>query len=220
MERIVAIGDIHGCVKTLQALIDKLSGYKNDLHVFVGDYVDRGPDSRGVVDFLLGLREERECIFLRGNHEQMLLDAVDSGDFNSWILNGGKETLNSYGYKDDSFTFPDDHLLFYKRTTLFYETKDFFFVHAGAPPHLTLREGKQLPDAEDYFLWGRDHLNALETPWEKTVIFGHTPRSFPIRKPSMIGIDTGCVYNTVGQGKLTAVVLPDKKFIEQKSLDR
>lgn len=217
---IVAIGDIHGCSKTLKALWDHLAPWKEYLHIFVGDYIDRGPDSKGVIDFLIQAREERETIFLRGNHEQMLLDAVDSGDTSLWQLNGGMETMESYGCTDPkSFELPEEHLLFYRRTALFFETADYFFVHAGAPPHLTLREAKQLPEAEEDFLWGRDHLNALAPPWEKTVVFGHTPRAFPIRKPSMIGIDTGCVYNRTGQGKLTAVLLPEMKFIEQTSLD-
>lgn len=217
---IVAIGDIHGCSKSVAALWDQLVPWKEYLHIFVGDYIDRGPDSKGVIDFLLRVREERETIFLRGNHEEMLLDAVNSGDTHLWRMNGGMETMQSYGCTDPkSFELPKEHLLFFERTQLFFETEHYFFVHAGAPPHLTLGEAKLLPESEEDFLWGRDHLNALETPWEKTVVFGHTPRAFPIRKPSMIGIDTGCVYNRTGQGKLTAVLLPETNFIEQPCLD-
>ena len=93
------------------------------------------------------------------------------------------------------------------------------FVHAGAPPHQTIKQSKNESQSDHFFLWGREHLNAFETPWEKTVVFGHTPRPFPIQKTNMIGIDTGCVYDELGYGKLTAVILPDAEFVQQESLD-
>jgi serine/threonine protein phosphatase 1 len=218
-ERIIAIGDVHGCLKTLKALWKKLEPHKDVPHVFIGDYIDRGPDSKGVVDYLLEIKDERNCIFLRGNHEQMLLDALEQGDSYNWMLNGGETTLKSYGEDVLVRDIPEEHIRFYRNTKLFHETSDFFFVHAGAPPHKTLEESKDDSRAQQFFLWGRDHLNVFETPWEKTVVFGHTPRPFPIKKKKMIGIDTGCVYNKIGYGKLTAVLLPDMKFIQQVSLD-
>ena len=102
---------------------------------------------------------------------------------------------------------------------MFYDTPDYFFVHAGIPPDKSV-ENNILENPENgFYLWGREHLNARTVPWEKTVVFGHTPRAFPIRKNKMIGIDTGCVYNEVGYKKLTAVVLPEMNFIQQESLD-
>ena len=217
--KIVAIGDIHGCARTIKTLWNRLKPYKDALHVFIGDYIDRGQDSKGVVDFLLDVRYDRECIFLRGNHEQMLLDALETGDMNLWMYNGGRSTVKSYNFAKNRDDFPEEHLAFYGETQLYYETEDYFFVHAGAPAHQTLEQSKDDPEAEEFFLWGREHLNAMEVPWEKTVVFGHTPRAYPIRKEKMIGIDTGCVFDQLGFGKLTAVVLPDMEFIEQKSLD-
>ncbi len=218
-KKFVAIGDIHGCVRSLKTLWNKLKPHKDAIHVFIGDYIDRGPDSKGVVDFLLDVRHDRECVFLRGNHEQMLLDALLNNEQQNWMYNGGDVTLNSYNNPRNVSEIPESHITFYKETKFYHESENYFFVHAGAPPHQTLEQSKQDSRSEHFFLWGREHLNAFETPWEKTVIFGHTPRPYPIRKPNMIGIDTGCVYNELGYGKLTAVVLPEAQFIQQESLD-
>ncbi|TVR18033.1 MAG: serine/threonine protein phosphatase [Balneolaceae bacterium] len=218
-KEIVAIGDIHGCVRTLKTLWNKLKPYKDATHVFIGDYIDRGPSSREVVDFLLDVRFDRECIFLRGNHEQMLLDALKSNNVENWLYNGGDITLKSYHNPKSVKDLPAEHLDFYKETKLFYETDSYFFVHAGVPPHKTIAESKLNEESEHFYLWGREHLNAFEVPWEKTVIFGHTPRPYPIRKKMMVGIDTGCVYDELGYGKLTAVVLPSMEFVQQASID-
>lgn len=218
-QKIVAIGDIHGCVRSLETLWNQLKPHKDSIHVFIGDYIDRGPDSKGVVDFLLDVQYDRKCIFLRGNHEQMLLNAYKKGDMELWMYNGGESTLKSYGNPKNISDISQEHLEFYENTRIYYETDNYFFAHAGAPPHQTLEASMEDPKSKHYFLWGREHLNAFEVPWEKTVIFGHTPRPYPIQKNGMIGIDTGCVYSELGYGKLTAVVLPDKQFIHQKSLD-
>ncbi len=217
--QIVAIGDIHGCVRSLKTMWNILKPYKEATHVFIGDYIDRGPDSSLVVEFLLDVRFDRNCVFLRGNHEQMLLDALNRNEVDNWIYNGGESTLKSYDNPQRLSDLPASHIEFYHETKLYYDTDSYFFVHAGAPPHQTIEQSKNDPKAEHFFLWGREHLNAFETPWEKTVVFGHTPRPYPIRKPKMIGIDTGCVYDELGYGKLTAVVLPETKFIQQTSLD-
>ncbi|MFO7847788.1 MAG: metallophosphoesterase family protein [Balneolaceae bacterium] len=218
-DQIVAIGDIHGCSKSLKALWEKLEPYEKYIHLFVGDYIDRGPDSREVVDFLLKVKQERKTVFLRGNHEVMLLDALETGNTRNWMLNGGQSTLNSYGKGAELKDIPESHLEFFKRTRLYFETENYFFVHAGIPPTLTVEESKEDASAHDYFFWGREHLNAFAPPWEKTVVFGHTPQPFPIQQQKMIGIDTGCVYKRPGLGKLTAVRLPEKRFIHQVSLD-
>jgi len=218
-EKIVAIGDVHGCIKSLEAMWKKLEPYQDYIHLFVGDYIDRGPDSKAVVDFLLDVKSERKTVFLRGNHEYMLLEALDRDSQRNWMLNGGKATLKSYGENATVYDIPDDHIEFFKKTRLFYESEEYFFVHAGIPPTLTVEQSIKDTSAHDYFLWGREHLNAFAPPWEKTVVFGHTPQQFPIQKRGMIGIDTGCVYNHSGLGKLTAVRLPEKKFMQQQCLD-
>jgi len=215
----IAIGDIHGCLKSLKALWQKISDYNDVKFIFVGDYIDRGPDSKGVIDFLIDIQSDHDCLYLRGNHEQMLLDALEQQAISHWFRNGGEATLASYGSDLNIKNIPQSHLDFIKNTVLYFDTDEYFFAHAGAPPEMTIETSIKSPESQDYFLWGRDHLNALSTSWEKTVVFGHTPRAFPIRRPRMLGIDTGCVYDEIGYGKLTAVVLPDEHFIEQKSLD-
>jgi serine/threonine protein phosphatase 1 len=215
----IAIGDIHGCFNSTKALLEKLEVYPEATLIFIGDYIDRGPQSMQVVDFLIEYSNQRECIFLRGNHEQMLLDAVHRNESSMWIRNGGDTTMQSYNLSFDDLTFPESHMEFYDKTKLYFESETHFFVHAGVPIDITLKESISDPKHYHTFLWGRDHINAFETPWEKTIVFGHTPMPNPIRRPKMLGIDTGCVYNKLGYGKLTAVVLPEEIFIQQVSLD-
>ena len=205
----------------MEAILEKLQPYKDRQFIFIGDYIDRGPDSRKVIERLIEFQKEVDCVFLRGNHEQMLLDAVYRNDSNLWMMNGGQSTLQSYGLKRrDSVLFPDDHQEFFDRTKMYYDTKDYFFVHAGISPAKTIEQSIKDDNEIKEFLWERSHLNAFRTPWEKTVVFGHTPRPKPLRKDHMIGIDTGCVYDRVGYGKLTAVKLPEEEFIQQVCLDR
>lgn len=218
-KKFVAIGDIHGCAASLKALMDKVSEYRDREFVFVGDYIDRGPDSKGVVDFLLDFRERQSCVFIRGNHEQMLLDAYHNHNLDLWLMNGGQITLRSYGADTSKLSIPEDHLEFYENTKFYYNTKDYFFVHAGLSPAQTIEQSLEDKSSHHDFLWERSHLNAFETPWEKTVVFGHTPRSHPIQKDKMLGIDTGCVYESLGYGKLTAALLPEREFIQQVCLD-
>lgn len=218
--RFVAIGDIHGCARSVESLLEKLTPDYGKLEfVFVGDYIDRGPDSKGVVDLLVNFRQDYNCRFLRGNHEQMLLDAYDKDMLDLWLMNGGKTTLESYGAKYNELHRLEGHMDFYRETEFYYDTDDYFFVHAGIPPHMTIAQCLEDDETVHEFLWERNHLNAFETPWEKTVVFGHTPRPHPIRKDKMLGIDTGCVYESLGYGKLTAVVLPETEFIQQICLD-
>lgn len=212
---LIAIGDIHGCPKSLDALLDRINPSSDDHLLFVGDYIDRGPDSKGVIDRLLDLREEVECTFLRGNHEALMLGYLDSGAFNLWRVNGGVSTLQSYMEEDESeFDIPEAHTEFVRDTKMYHETDDFFFVHAGLKANLTIEENLENGD-EKVFLWERGHLEASEFAWEKPVVCGHTPQPEPINREKLILIDTGCVYHMQpGMGKLTAVRLPEREFIE------
>ncbi|HET6569853.1 MAG TPA: metallophosphoesterase family protein, partial [Rhodothermales bacterium] len=134
----IAVGDIHGCAQTLDVLLKHLSPGADDHLVFVGDYVDRGPDSKGVIDRLLALREEVHCTFLRGNHEALMLSYLSGGDANLWWANGGVATLRSYGSNGTSQEIPASHVEFIRGTQLYLDTPDFFFVHAGLKPNLTI----------------------------------------------------------------------------------
>ncbi len=136
-----------------------------------------------------------------------------------WLMNGGKSTLASYNATYDNLNIPEEHLEFYRDTKMYHDTENYFFVHAGLKPNKTIAESVKDEAAVGEFLWERSHLNAFDTAWEKTIVFGHTPRPHPIRKPKMLGIDTGCVYDSLGYGKLTAVALPEQEFVQQICLD-
>lgn len=215
---VIAIGDIHGCSKTLTILLKRLDNAYGDerTYVFLGDYIDRGPDSKGVIDILLTFSESHECIFLRGNHDAMLLMAYPN-HLLDWFDNGGAETMESYQHGDSSIEIPQEHLRFFVNTQLYYDTSNWFFVHGGLPPYLTIKEAIVDESLYSSFLWRRDHLSEEDNVWEKTVVFGHTPARTPITGKNMIGIDTGCVYEHFG--KLTAVIFPEIDFVQQKRTD-
>jgi len=217
--KFIAVGDIHGCPQSMEALLEKLSDYSDRTFVFVGDYIDRGPDSKRVVDLLIDFQKKQECVFMRGNHEQMLLDALDHGKYNLWLANGGKSTLNSYRASSNMTDLPGEHVEFYRNTKMYYDTENYFFVHAGLSPSNTIEQALEKDDEIQEFLWERSHLKVSETRWEKTLVFGHTPRRQPLKTGNMIGIDTGCVYSALGFGTLTAVLLPEEEFVQQDCID-
>ena len=210
---LIAIGDIHGCAQTLDVLLEKLHITGDDHLVFVGDYIDRGPDSRGVIDRLLHLREQVACTFLRGNHEALMLEGLDEGIWDLWMANGAESTLQSYAQNGRAGHVPKDHLDFVRETKIYHETPEFLFVHGGLKPQMSIEDNLRQYGA-DIFLWERSHLRATRLRWEKTVVCGHTPRPEPINKQELIAIDTGCVYATRPEfGRLTAVRLPAREFV-------
>lgn len=210
---LIAIGDIHGCAITMDALLDRIQPGPDDTLIFIGDYIDRGPDSKGVIDRLIRLREEQECVFLRGNHEELLLGYLDRGEYDLWAINGGITTLGSYGSQGDGSTIPQDHEQFISDTILYHETEEFLFVHAGIRPTLSVADNLAESDPM-VFLWERGHMKAPNPPWEKTVVCGHTPVSVPMDEPHLINIDTGCVFYTHPTlGHLTSVRLPERDYL-------
>ena len=208
MNKIFAIGDIHGCFDQLQALIKNLDiDQQCDSLVFIGDYIDRGCAVKEVVDYMIKLRSEyKNIVCLRGNHEQMLLHYLKGIDEKMYLANGGPATLLSYGISPTSVpqtrkaAIPPDHLLFFQSLLPYYETNDYIFVHAGLKPGLLPSE----QDVED-LLWIRQEFINSEYDFGKLVIFGHTPLISPLIMPNKIGIDTGAVSG----GKLTCVELPN-----------
>ena len=214
-----AIGDVHGCAITLDRLLDRLALTTNDTLVLVGDYVDRGPDSPGVLDRLLQLEADGaaqcgpRCRFLRGNHDQMMLDAVDGvpGAADLWHANGGLDTLTAYEDQGEPTPSPL-HIDFIRRTESVAEEEDFVFVHAGLDPRRSVAENLAHPNPS-VFLWSRAHLGADLSRWERPVVCGHTPQHTPINQPQLLCIDTGAVYpHRPGLGILTAVQLPARTF--------
>lgn len=216
-KKYIAIGDIHGCAKSLMALLGKIRPYSDRTHVFIGDYIDRGPDSRGVVDAVMEFARHHSCIFLCGNHESMLADAIRTGERTFWIINGGIETLESYQV-NDPLEIPDDHRQFLAEGRLWFETPDYLFIHAGLDPERSVREQLASPDAEHAALWERSHVDR-PVVWEKPVVFGHTPVREPLIEERKMAIDTGCVFPDKGYGYLSALLLPEKKVISQECLD-
>lgn len=209
--KIFAVGDIHGCYDKLIAMMKIIPWDKdNDTLLFIGDYIDRGPKSREVVEYLVNLRKQGgEFVFLKGNHEKMLLDYyLQQKDQMLYVANGGAETIASYvegGIGRKAFVLPEDHLDFLLSLKLFHETGDYIFVHAG------LRDGIPVTDqVEDDLLWIREEFIYSAYDWSKRVIFGHTALETPFVTPGKIGIDTGAVYGN----KLTAVELPRMKFYQ------
>lgn len=208
--RVLVVGDIHGCRPELDVLLDSLAPGAGDTVVFLGDYVDRGPDSRGVIDRLLEVAEDPavRTVFLRGNHEDMLLGYLGrSGMYGeAFLANGGDVTARSYGVQGTltparfEAALPETHLAFLLQTTFLHAVGDYVMVHAGLNPEQPL-EAQSPHD----LIWIRDEFIARPHPFGRTVIFGHTPmRRVLVDLPYKIGIDTGCVYG----GRLTALELP------------
>ena len=208
MGKIFAIGDIHGSFDRLQALMQKIPiDFAGDTLVFIGDYIDRGPSSVEVVDFLIDLKKRVPgIIFLKGNHEDMLEKYLEGTDRFTYLLNGGQNTLDSYLSKNlqsELYPIPPDHISFFKSLRLYYETEAYIFVHAGLRPKVPLAS----QESED-LLWIRDKFIYSKYDFGKTVIFGHTPLEKPLVESNKIGIDTGAVYGNA----LTCVQLPELDF--------
>jgi len=185
--RVLAVGDIHGQREKLARLMEKVKPTPEDELVFLGDYIDRGPDAKGVIEYLIALQKRLpRAHFIRGNHEQMLLDYLEEGDeLGFYLYNGGGATLSSYE-RDGRPDIPLHHLEFLRNLPFYHQTDEFIFVHAGLRPPLPLEE----QDPQD-LLWIRQEFLRSSYSWGKTVVFGHTPVSEPSFAPERIALDTG-----------------------------
>jgi serine/threonine protein phosphatase 1 len=218
--RLYAVGDIHGRADLLDRIADRIAEDAarhpslRPLTIFLGDYIDRGPDSFAVIDRLASGDFPTPVLGLRGNHEEVLLKFVDDpGVLEAWRSFGGMETLFSYGvdvrdvlkgqgYGEARAAFlaclPEAHRTFFSNLRASYEVGDYFFCHAGVRPRVPL--GAQ---ADEDLLWIRSEF--LESPLYhgKVVVHGHTPRPEPELRPNRINLDTGA-YLT---GRLTCLCL-------------
>jgi serine/threonine protein phosphatase 1 len=216
-----AIGDIHGEADKLRAMhsgiLDRIALEKSPaVIVHLGDYVDRGPDSKAVIEQILALEAMFEgsarirVISIKGNHEQMMLDAFDAEEGGSWFANGGGATADSYaggpGRADRNWRdlVPKEHTAFLRRLPTIWREGPYVFVHAGIDPP-TFPE-----DDEEVHMWTRSNNFTDTSRWPKrdalngiTVVHGHTPQDKPEIEPQRINVDTGACYG----GPLTAVVL-------------
>lgn len=220
-QRVYAVGDIHGCRDLLEDLLaeiaadDRARGDAQTQIVFLGDLVDRGPDSAGVIDRLIDLAAVHDNVrFILGNHEEIFLRALD-GDIDSLRLFGrigGRETILSYGVSAQDYErtdypellalmqarVPQRHIDFLKSFEDRIEIGDYLFVHAGLRPGTAIESQRQSD-----MRWIRSTF--LESDWEfgKIVVHGHSISDEVVVRPNRIGIDTGA-YDT---GRLTAIGL-------------
>jgi serine/threonine protein phosphatase 1 len=199
----------------MACLVEALPLEPMDRLVFLGDYIDRGPDSKGVVSYLIDLKGKgrQEVIFLKGNHEDMLLSYLGlPGKYGDMFLfNGGDATMASYGVSRRNGSphelltaIPKDHLEFFKRLEIYYLMEPFLCVHGGIHPAKSLDA-----QIEREMLWIRDEFvhNTHVLPY--TVLFGHTPlKEVLFHLPYKVGLDTGLVYwNTLSCLEVTKKVL-------------
>lgn len=230
--RIYAIGDVHGRLDLLARLHDLIAadaaaaGARRKVVVYLGDYVDRGPDSRGVIDLLMRRPLAGfEHVYLLGNHEDYLLQFLENPAVGPhWCSYGGSETLASYGVRPPSpflvraaeyetasqalaQRIPPAHVEFMRGLRLTHQEGDYFFVHAGVRPGVALAAQQ----AED-LLWIRNEFLDSEDDFGACVVHGHTIVEQPEERPNRIGIDTGAFAT----GRLTAVALEglSRKFIQ------
>ncbi len=216
-EKIFAIGDIHGCADELQLLLERLPLTANSQVIFLGDYIDRGINARGVVDIILNFKNYYKITAILGNHEAMFLDFLKdstSADAGAFIYNGGGATLFSYANRQGKYFIPDDHLEFFNSLPLFTQTNDTFFVHAGVPDVPLDRIVPVLH--RQILLWIRDEFFKSKFQWSKLIVHGHTPVDKVEILPQRINVDTGCVY----EKSLSAVELPGRIVHAVKKLKK
>jgi len=224
--RIYAFGDIHGCSDLLQqmyAVIDAdllRNPIARPVEVFLGDYVDRGPDSARTLDLLIARSLQHETVFLKGNHEAFLLEVLrDPAKLEEWRQFGGLETLMSYGIqpsinpdaeerirliKELNEVMPPDHLRFLRSLRPSFVCGDFLFVHAGVRFGIPLAEQREAD-----LLWIRNEFLDADEKFEKFIVHGHTPVREPDLRRNRINIDTGA-YAT---GNLTLLTIQGSSIL-------
>jgi serine/threonine protein phosphatase 1 len=223
--RIYAVGDVHGCVELLDQVLARIDEdiaahpVARPIEVFLGDYVDRGPASREVLERLIVRSQRRALVCLKGNHETYIGEFLsDPGKLQEWQHYGGLETLMSYGLTpainadpetqrklatEFEHVLPTSHRQFLAGLKSSFVCGDYFFVHAGVRPGVPIARQE-----ESDLLWIRDEFLLHEDGFSKFIIHGHTPVMQPDIRPNRINIDTGA-YAT---GVLTCLILESDKY--------
>lgn len=223
MKRSIVIGDIHGCAKTLRSLVEEFVCLEKEDNLYLlGDYVNKGPNTKGVIDYILELKQQDylvEC--LRGNHDQMMMDAwKDDRSTKAWLAKGGDATLESFDSQKLTDV-PMSYYFFLATTSFFVDLDDFILVHAGFN-----FEADDIYTDFDAMLEIREMQVNLAKTEGKKIVHGHVPVELSqltniIKKDwTSISIDTGCVYDSPsGMGYLTALVLETQELISVKNKD-
>ena len=223
--RIYAVGDIHGHLDLLDELLSRVNAdialrpTARPVFVFLGDYIDRGPCSRETIDRLIEHGGTSECVFLKGNHEQIAIKCLsDPNLFDRWMRLGGVETLVSYGVAPGNLAngkqivelqsafhgaLPQAHFRFFRDQQTSFACGDFFFAHAGVKPRVELSR-----QAENDLLWIREEFLSSNEDFGKIVVHGHTPVEEPEILPNRINIDTGAFAT----GRLTCLVIEEESL--------
>lgn len=232
-----AIGDVHGCFKSLRALIEnKIAPSRGDELIFLGDYIDRGPDSKGVIDYIMALEGKGfEVKAIMGNHEKSMLDGYYE-EFNlkpsfwkkpknlkklQWYSYGGNKTMSSFGTEDIKQV-PELYIKWLENLSYYFVTPDYVLVHAG----LNFEKDDPFEDKHS-MLWIRDFKPEPQKIQNRKVIHGHVPVHLDFIKESIassmyhfIDLDNGCVYNDrPGQGNLVAMNLQNRQLAIQPNID-
>jgi len=221
-----AISDIHGCCNTFEELLQQIGLTKDDELYLLGDYIDRGPDSKGLIDYIWQLQEEGYQLHcLRGNHEEMMLASiVDKSWRENWIgYNGGAETIASFGVQ--SWTdIPHKYLFFLNKLDYYFEVDNYILVHAG------LDFGEDDPFGQTHSLiWIRDWYENIDYDWlgDRIIVHGHTPQASADTKVMLkniddlqvLDIDNGCVFPHSKLNTLCAFELTERKLFFQKNIE-
>lgn len=218
-ERLYIVGDIHGCydeTRSLVRFVEEGEGLtQNDIVVFLGDYIDRGPKSRDVIELMLEFQSKfPNTKFMKGNHEDMLMDFLGFGGRlgQAFLYNGGLETIQSYGIsvfaspEEMAGAIPPEHLAFFSGLHSILRIEKFICAHAGLNP---LRDLESQNDGD--VLWIRDEFISNVHSFNATIVFGHTPyRDILLHLPYKVGIDTGLVFGN----KLTCLELRSGKLFQ------
>ena len=208
-QRVFAIGDIHGCFSQFKEMVERhIRLTKTDKLVLLGDYIDRGRNSKKVIDYIIEMQQSGyDVIPLMGNHEAMLLDAIaDPPGVTLWFVNGGTKTMQSFGIRRLN-EFDPFYIDFFRKLEYYYEIENFLFVHAG------FNDAIENPFSDKRaMLWNSSQSYQHPLLADKTIIHGHQTIKLSLlhecidKKAQVINIDTGCVYaQHEDYGRLTAI---------------
>ncbi|MEO1518368.1 MAG: metallophosphoesterase family protein [Bacteroidota bacterium] len=220
-----AISDIHGCCRSFEALLDRIALTTADELYLLGDFIDRGPDSKGVFDLIFRLRKEGYQVHcLRGNHDQMLLNAFkDYKALQMWMVNGGEQTadsFNAYLLED----IPSTYIHFLEELPYHFESGEYLMAHAGFDCRLA-----NPMENTTAMMWIRRWYDQLDRDWlgDRIIIHGHTPCTqqqildhlAKVDELPIIVIDNGCVYQRPGMHQLCAFDLNNRRFFFQPNVE-